>query len=875
MAPRSILKIHSVLSAHATSLYIAVFLAGISAVIGAAMLFVWLSSDYKPRHSVWYSVSAMLASGEGFVNIYPPEESDLGRFLRFETMAITPEQVVKSGVAGPPDSYQRAHWGLFHVLGAVWWLIGISWNAIKIFQVVLLSVTTLLLYGLFRLGMNRILSAAGVLLFISTPLVLSNLPVPRDFVKAPLILGSILVMGKLISRASSSQRYFGLSVLLGSIAGLGLGFRQDLLLCLIPSACVLAICPLNMPGFAVRRRLTAIVVMLSAWMITAAPFLMVMADDTAQTAHSIVGGLASDRSLGIPPGSYELIHACNDAELSATYCSHANRVKGDSPSLLLLDYSIETAETERMARQFLVEAFKTLPADFLNRAYASTMYILVGARWNDWTVPVAASGAMTALSQVQLAVTWHWEQFRLYYGGLALLFLCCSNLRTVYFVLFLVLYFCGTASLQFEQRHVFHLCFLPLWVMGFVLDKALLAAKRILFDFTVPSRHDLSRTRPVLFRSICFTLGAGFIILCPLYGLRLYQYWTLGSLLPRYTNAVLEPIATEAKPSTRPDFVSFCATLWPEPDYSVLEREGWTKAVERGERYLRTEYLAAEFEAGAAPIDVGIEYGVSGGPLASGGVPGDYDLSAMTQVSVVDANGPMLVKYFFPVYETADPPNNGHGSNRFTGFSMSQTAAKSFKGLYRVRNIKDFKLLPTLILPSNLSCFQRYRLLPSLSEYTKWRSVARPRALAEKAEVLREKGDLAGAQAAYREAIEWAPAYYESYEGLSNLFIGEDDLMGLTREWGTAVEAHPERHLAWFCLGLARERKDDLDGAIEAYEQSLKLSPEAAGTAEALARALRAKGEAYELRGETTKAQEWFSRAAAIRSAPPSGAATK
>lgn len=809
----------------------------LTAIIGASMAFVWLGDDYQPPPSKWHSVSVMLASGRGWVNPQGPMAPELKDFLDHKTLSITPEIVGKIESLGEPDSFHQTHRYLFYAIGAVWWLLGISWNAIKIFQIILLCVTALLLYGLFRLGMNRVLSVAGTLLFVSSPLMLSHLLVERDFAKAPFILGAILVMGHLANRPSSSRRYFGLAALLGLIAGFGLGFRQDMLLCVPPSVGVLAICPLDVPGYAIRKRLTAVLLMLEVWFVTAYPILTVTADGAAQTAHSMVASFGCETNMSIPPGSYQLFNSFDDRELSAGYSSFASRTMGDSPTM-----EFSTPDAERRARAFFLQATRTFPADAANRFNAAAISILRNT-WTKWTVPVIPSPGMARWNQMQQLLNQHWGRNAGYYLAAALLLLGFAGPRRAGIALALALYFCGMMNLQFAPQHFFHLCFLPLWVMGFIVDKIFRGAQRFLLCRDRFSLQNMRSSFWAAVRAAAFAAAAVIVFLCPLWGLRAYQHWTVGALLTQYQNATLEPVPIEMSPAPRSGLVAFRPTEWSAPDYHVLDHGPWAQDLRRAGTYLRTEYLVAELEADATPFTVGTCY-ETGTLETPEHRPVLFDLSSKTEISVASAERPMRVKFFFPVYEIATLAGRDDVRNRFCGILLPEEKTNALIGLYRVKNLSDFSFLLTLILPEDTSCFQRYKTLPSLfPASTPWAPDNPSPEFMAKAERLRERGDFRGSRAAFRKAIEWNPLWYAPCEGLSNLYVDRGDLAGLAREWQEAVNAHPERHLAWFCLGLALERQGSLDGAMAAYEKALQLEPSATGTLEALTRVRQEKGE--------------------------------
>ena len=70
------------------------------------------------------------------------------------------------------------------------------------------------------------------------------------------------------------------------------------------------------------------------------------------------------------------------------------------------------------------------------------------------------------------------------------------------------------------------------------------------------------------------------------------------------------------------------------------------------------------------------------------------------------------VRVFLPVYETT-PGRYPFSGIRFVGIRVAQGYEKAFKGLYRVANLKDFRLLPTVMLSEDASEFQYCHTLPA------------------------------------------------------------------------------------------------------------------------------------------------------------------
>ena len=94
----------------------------------------------------------------------------------------------------------------------------------------------------------------------------------------------------------------------------------------------------------------------------------------------------------------------------------------------------------------------------------------------------------------------------------------------------------------------------------------------------------------------------------------------------------------------------------------------------------------------------------------------------------------------------------------------------------------------------------------------------------------------AAALKAWRDLIEVTPWDYEAYDALAAIYLAREDLAGLEQAWREMAEAHPDRLLAHYSLGLALERQGALKQALEAYRAAEALDPKAEGTQTAITR---------------------------------------
>ena len=211
--------------------------------------------------------SVMIATGRGFVEPLEgddaqaryPEAPELTRFLRRETMHLSPNQIPGDfRTHQPSGNWAYRHRYLFCTIGVLWRVFGISWHVVTAFRIVLYCAMIGAIFGLMRLGMGRFWSAAGTFFLAVIPFILSESHNVRDFGKGPFILIAILAIGYLIKHPVRRAVFFGLATLLGLVIGVGVGFRADVLVCLPPALFALACCRRARAGSAVGERLAAL-----------------------------------------------------------------------------------------------------------------------------------------------------------------------------------------------------------------------------------------------------------------------------------------------------------------------------------------------------------------------------------------------------------------------------------------------------------------------------------------------------------------------------------------------------------------------------------------------------------------------------------------
>jgi len=806
---------------------VVLLLVALSGVLGSYHLLIRTGPSWLHDYPMWpvvFGPSVMMACGKGFEEPVALEISGLPQFLAMETPAFVPAQAVDDMPTTPPSEWRQHHRYLLYLVGMVWRVLGISWNAVKVLLVALFCITIVLVYGLFRLGMNRYLSAAATVLFMVSPGVLFVLPNIRDFAKAPFVLGAILIMGYLCKKPVKTGVFLGLAALLGLVLGVGLGFRQDLFIGIPPSLLVLAFCAREGRGrkAVVQQRIAAVVLLLVCFAAGAGPVLRSY-QRSGTPSHEISMGLATafDDRLGMGRASYERMYTFDESLVLTAINRYARRVEHHAQPLVT-----DTPETEQVGKAFLFDTITTFPADLLTRAYAAVLWVIQGG-----TLQWPAAAFFFRLGPWLMAAV--------------LVLLSCHSLRLAWLALLLSLYFCGYVSVQVMYRHCFHLSFVPFWLFGFLVDRLLHALTTQSHFILHPSSFILhpSSFIPPLRRMALFCLGAGLLIFVPFYALRAYQCYAVDNLLEKYASADLESLESEATP------LGDCVLLRPTKG---LPSQSWPLAPYVWQS--QDEYLVAAFAANAQWRHFWIRYETQHGA---------NNYSQPIRLPPTGEAETRKTKYFFPVYERAIFPSDRiPGWGRFAGLALSKDRQADFEGFYRVKNADQFSLLLNMAVPEDRAFFRPYQTVrPRRGDPDQQRDVLAldpdPRDLAREAGELKAKGDLEAAvpayqdalrvyphdmalcgglgaaleaqgdspaaAAAYRQAIGAVPEFFLSYYCLDELFAARNDLEGRVAEWRRAVQERPETAHSHCFLGMALHAAGDFDGAVEAYGKAIDL----------------------------------------------------
>ena len=237
------------------------------------------------------------------------------------------------------NATQRLYRYLMMSAALLWKVTGMSWKGLGPIFAVAYGLTLVVAYGIFRLGISRPMSVIATAGLALSPVHLQHLPFLRDYLKAPFILALILIMGRVATGTWSARRNLIYSAAFGLVLGVGFGFRNDLLIAIVPWLAVLLFA---LPGsLAANLRVKAACVAVSAAMfvVVAWPILTGYAAGS-NTGHVTVLGLMTpfDRPLGVAAPIYDTGYLYDDQYGISVVQSFAFRSYGKAVYYMTTDY---------------------------------------------------------------------------------------------------------------------------------------------------------------------------------------------------------------------------------------------------------------------------------------------------------------------------------------------------------------------------------------------------------------------------------------------------------------------------------------------------------------------------------------------------------
>lgn len=706
-----------------------------------------LRTSLEPLNLFYPAV--FFAAGYGMCTTNIDNIPELSEFIchsrdDFDTKNI-PDNIELSPISTP---FELSHIYLLYAIGWFWRLFGVSIDSLLLFAAFANSVTACILYTLFRLWMTKILSLLTTTFITSSPTFLMMSLVSRDYGKAPFIFAAFLISIQLLLFSRSTFKFVLLSLLLGLILGLGVGFRQDVFIFLPVVLFILLFIAKVRSKKPFATRIIALVLCVTAFSLPASPVFRAMALEGNQVSpHSLLLGLAPEVEAQLKFGGasyswlrgkiFDAVEAedMKDASPYAQITIYARRqgyqgkfsneysaeyryAHGDGNGPLLIDPSLYFRGSSYgfWGRKLAREIIFTFPADLVARAWASVFAIT--------DIPLSMHNRMQELCRthnifLEYLFVVHRALSNLIdgYGWIFILaFLLVLSTQRLKFTLYLtalLLFLCGYPSLLFQYRHSFYLVFIPIGALFLCIYSI------ILFLPTLPiigSRNDsysantLVRNWKIIFRKALFyTISMLALFFLPLVALRTWQHMRVLEIARLLKEIPLELVPVESTVSQDKLILS--------PTHPL---PGLTDAEKMPPGDTAYEYLALVFDTSGKDIALTITY--SPESLVYGfeqdivlyGVP-DEDQGRVTFFFPVYETKPLYCQQMFiDCYHTGDPAKNDPVKNwlvrgKFLGITISKDIEKNFVGLYRVNQDNNLSLLPFFQLPSNINYIKTHK----------------------------------------------------------------------------------------------------------------------------------------------------------------------
>lgn len=297
-----------------------------------------------------YEPAVLWATGHGYAHAKerPPA---LAAFLNGSAEHLEPKELpdeMQVVPADTPDDTDRIY--LFIATGIIWRIFGVDWAWIPLLVGIGVGVITVLLYGIFRLGMSRPISLACTLLAVSSPLMHVMFPELRDFWKGPFILATILVAGYFLSRPVETLRFLLLSTLAGAVAGIGYGFRQDCIICLPPALFAVAVLAHRQEGrLGLGIRALGTLLFLGGFAALASPVLLWIWNTGGNNALYLMQGQAiyCQETMGMRRACYSPVAQSDDVFVVASIYVHSARSSREHSEIVSKDGSCFSAPIAR------------------------------------------------------------------------------------------------------------------------------------------------------------------------------------------------------------------------------------------------------------------------------------------------------------------------------------------------------------------------------------------------------------------------------------------------------------------------------------------------------------------------------------------------
>lgn len=804
--------------------------------------------------------AVFFAAGHGLSTADVNQVPGLPEFVYGESPSFDidtiPEDIVLAPIASP---VAVSHYYYLYLVGWIWRIFGVSLDSLVLLSILFRVICACLLYLLFRVFLGRLGSIVGVLIVCCSTAMLHTGMSIRDFSKTPFLLGVFLLLSYLATRRSSRRRVLCLSSLLGLVIGVGMGFRQDLLIS-VPPVIVTLLLVIRIKGEnGFSARILSVFLFFVFLSVAAYPIVKGTSAEGNQTmVHSLLLGVSPgmEAELGFGEASYELMPSVfvgDSANLAAvnvyarrkgnlesmvnTESAEYRRYNGDESAHLFIDpYLMFNGKVyARFGAQLFKDMIVSFPGDFVSRAWcAVTAVFKMPAQIHERVLGALAHrppGWLDTLLSVQEIVFRHVAKWGLLYTLLLFLLVSGKNLVLALFFTGMLAWFTGYTSILYEYRHSFYLVFIPVLSGLICIRLAWRAACHIARGRSFRNSAESVATpywwRRPLINAGAYVLALVGVIAVPVYVLRLWQESQVNGLADKILSARMTPVLLEDNSENE------LTRVWPREKLPQLKKAAGLPPGETA-----WEYLAVVFETHGHDIPVKIQYNAE--RVLN-------DLSQEIMIRGVEDGHEGRTTFFFPVYETCtsdnpdlwrdflrtypvfktkigsiavEPPNEWWLRGEFEGISFPKEYQQFFVGMFSVSEIEEVAMLPLMQVPDDRRHFRQFK---TCKNERFWRSLLAGR---QKIKDIAEPEEIPASCWDLDEGVLAPPV---------STTIAQPHFRGVSAEsysaqWNTRITYYPgiakAAALDMATAGTVWLQEGHLDEARKAYEAACKFDPE-------------------------------------------------
>jgi hypothetical protein len=523
--------------------------------------------------------------------------------------------------------------------------------------------------------MGRVLAVAMAMLWITSPLQLTELPHLRDYAKAPFFMFSVCGIAWItLTRASRRTTVVALA-LMGAVIGFGFGLRTDVATYLPLVAIAVMVFRPDFERADLATRGLAAAACVLGFLIVAWP--IIGAYQTGDNlGHVAILGL-SDPSrdwLRLSEAPYSFGGLYHDKYVETVLAAYSERL-----STVIDPLQQGTPAYAKWGNDYYSTLVTTFPGDILVRAWAAVLGVcqlpfdqinVMRPSWIDPSFEPIFASRGTVLSWLDLL------------PPVAAVAILAIGIGTVSLRLGLVFTMFaaimpGMTSLQYQLRHVFHLEVLSLFAYGCLLHCGWrLVRHRALFR--------LPLSRPILVRAAFVAAALAVLVAAPVAAARTYQNGTVAKLFSTYESA-------EVVNAGSPAVVQDGNAMVPVSIEVSRQTPKWVDT-----NVLSIQVSGAQCDTDILPIKLRYRMAF-----------GDYTRQALVPVPRA---GERASRFVFPLY-TPGAKSTTSDSLRFAGVEMPARQLSCIQSIERFTAPERFPLLLESLLVSDWRSRPAYEAL--------------------------------------------------------------------------------------------------------------------------------------------------------------------